>query len=158
MQIIRYLAIDLGDRRTGLAVGDTFSNIVSPAGQLEQPIAHQQGQLLLAAIAKAVLVHGAHELVVGMPYNMDGTEGPRAKGVRAFAARIAERTAKPVVFADERLTTAAADWEMAGADLTYGKKKAQRDQLAACILLRDYLKARKLEREGPAGTKSRSDE
>jgi len=138
---MRYLCIDLGDKRTGLAVGDTVTGLTSPAGVLEVPIKPQGGELLLAALVKAVSEQNPGGLVFGMPYNMDGTEGPRAKGVRAFAGRLGEKVSKPIEFQDERLTSADADWQMARSGLTRGQKKGKRDALAAATILRDFLNA-----------------
>lgn len=136
---MRHLCIDLGDKRTGLAVGDTVTRLVSPLEVLEVPVSRNAGGDLLNAIVKAVAEQGPGVLVVGLPYNMDGTEGPRAKTVRAFADRIATTTKLPVQFQDERLTSVAADWSMARSGMTHGQKKARRDALAAAEILRDYF-------------------
>ncbi|MDP1662535.1 MAG: Holliday junction resolvase RuvX [Phycisphaerales bacterium] len=136
---MRHLCIDLGDKRTGLAVGDTVTRLVSPLEVLEVPVSRNSGGDLLAAIEKAVTEQGARALVVGLPYNMDDSEGPRAKTVRAFAGRIALATGLPLHFQDERLTSVAADWTMARSGLTRGQKKARRDALAAAEILRDYF-------------------
>lgn len=144
---MRYVAVDLGDKRTGLAVGDTVTGLASPLGVLEVPIAQRGGEALLEALAAAVGeqigARDAGELVVGLPINMDGTEGQRAKLVRTFAARLGTRTGRAVHFQDERLTSAAADWTMARSGLTRGQKKAKRDALAAATILRDFLEGRK---------------
>lgn len=134
---MRYLAIDLGDRRTGLASGDDESQIVSAVGVIELPM--KPGELLLDALVAATRDHEPDELVVGLPYNMDGTEGPRAKLVRAFAERLASRLSLPVRYQDERLTSVQADWEMARSGMTHKQKKQKRDALAAAAILRDYL-------------------
>lgn len=134
---MRYLAIDLGDRRTGLASGDDESGIVSAAGLIERPM--KPGDSLLDALIAAVREHEPDALVIGMPYNMDGTEGPRAKLVRAFVDRLLPRVSLPVHFQDERLTSAQADWEMARSGMTHKQKKQRRDSLAAAAILRDYL-------------------
>ncbi len=139
---VRFLCIDLGDKRTGLALGDRVTGLVSPAGVIETPIAERAGEALLDAIAAAIdeqVGKSACELVVGLPLNMDGTEGPRAKIVRAFAARIAARTGRAVRFQDERLTSADADWSMARSGMTHKEKKKRRDALAAAAILRDFL-------------------
>lgn len=138
----RYLCIDLGDARTGLAAGDSITRIASPLKVLEVPSSADGGGALLEAIAREVesmFGDGAGDLVVGLPLNMDDTEGPRAKGVRAFAQRIASRTGRTIHFQDERLSTASADWTMARSGLTRGQKKAKRDALAAAAILRDFL-------------------
>ncbi|MCC6678705.1 MAG: Holliday junction resolvase RuvX [Phycisphaerales bacterium] len=142
---MRYLCIDLGDKRTGIAVGDAITRLATPAEVLEVPIDLNGGEALLAAIAKAIeeqIGPGAGELVFGLPLNMDDTEGPRAKIVRAFAARVAERTRRVVHFHDERLSSASADWTMSQSGLTHKQKKQRRDALAAAAILRDFLDSR----------------
>jgi putative Holliday junction resolvase len=142
---MRYVAIDLGDKRTGLAVGDSETRLVSPLTVLESPITVRSGEQLLDDLAKAigdqVSPQAAAELVVGLPLNMDGTEGPRAKLVREFAARIEKKTRRVVRFQDERLTSAEANWGMARSGMTRGEKKAKRDALAAAVVLKDFLEA-----------------
>ncbi len=143
----RYLAIDLGDKRTGLAVGDRLTGVVTPLHTLEVPITDRAGEALLLAIARAIdeqfSPHAHVELVIGLPFNMDGTEGPRAKGVRTFAARIAASLSPPrtIHFQDERLTSVDADWQMARSGRTHKDKKNIRDALAAATLLRDFLQS-----------------
>ncbi|MBL0921094.1 MAG: Holliday junction resolvase RuvX [Phycisphaerales bacterium] len=137
---MRLLCVDLGDKRTGLAVGDTETRFVSPLDVLEKPMgAGATGEALIDAVAKAAADHNAGALVVGLPLNMDDSEGPRARLVRAFAARLESRVGKPVHFQDERLTSVDADWTMAQSGLTHGQKKKRRDALAAAAILRDYL-------------------
>jgi putative holliday junction resolvase len=147
---MRYIALDLGDKRTGVAVGDAITRLVSPVGILQTPVAQADGEALLSAITQAIDEHlgkparpgwkgGAGEIVVGLPMNMDGTEGPRAKLVRAFAQRIVERTGRVVHFQDERLTSSAADWAMARTGWTHKQKKERRDALAAAAILEDFL-------------------
>lgn len=140
---VRYLCIDLGDRRTGLAVGDDATRIASPIGVLETAIDTSGGDALLDQIAHAAEEHlDAHdEIVVGLPLNMDGTDGPRAALVRAFADRIASRTGRTVRLHDERLSTASADWSMAQSGMTHKQKKERRDALAAAAILKEFLAA-----------------
>ena len=143
---MRYVAIDLGDKRTGLAVGDAITRLVTPLTVLESPVAVRGGEQLLDDLAKAVAEQlgesgrgGQGELVVGLPLNMDGTEGARAKMVREFAERLEKKTGRVVRFQDERLSSAAADWGMARSGMTRGEKKSKRDALAAGVVLRDFL-------------------
>jgi putative Holliday junction resolvase len=142
---VRYLAIDLGDKRTGLAMGDAITCVVTPVGVLEVPINADQGKSLLHAVVKAINETGPRGLVIGLPLNMDDTEGRRAKLVRAWTISLqAHLPAFPklsIHFQDERLTSADADWQMARTGLTRGEKKAKRDALAAATLLRDFLAA-----------------
>ncbi len=142
---MRYLAIDLGDKRTGLAIGDTETGIASPLAVIEIPRNREEGRALLRDLARVVVEHlgepgtSRGELVVGLPLNMDGTEGPRAKIARDFATQLATTTGRIVHLHDERLTTAAADNKMARSGLTHGQKKARRDALAAAVLLENFL-------------------
>ncbi len=133
---MRYLAIDLGDRRTGLAGGDDETGLVTPIGVLEVPT----GPPLLEALDDAVASHGPDALVVGLPLNMDGTEGPGAKQARELGEAMAVRCGRPVHYQDERLTSFGADQKMARSGRTHKQKKKLRDALAACAILEDYLK------------------
>jgi len=140
---MRYLAIDLGDKRTGLAVGDSITGVAVPLDVLEVPASERAGVALLDALAAAItnqLGTSPGELVLGLPLNMDGTDSPRAKLARDFAVRLAERTGRVVHLHDERLSSAAADWTMSQSGLTHAQKKARRDALAAAAVLTDFLK------------------
>ncbi|MEZ6242019.1 MAG: Holliday junction resolvase RuvX [Phycisphaerales bacterium] len=143
---MRYLAIDLGDKRTGLAVGDSLTKIAGPVGILDVPIDRGGGGALLDAIDAACREHlgedpARGELVLGLPLNMDGSEGPRAKLVRAFADRVRARTGRAVHLHDERRSSVRADERMARTGLTHSQKKARRDAIAAAGVLQDFLDA-----------------
>ena len=144
---MRYLAINLGDKRTGLALGDAHLRLASPVETLHIPIDREGGRALHAALRDACdrLLGAARsspgELVLGLPLNMDGTEGPRAQGARRFAETLANETGRRVHLHDERLTSAAADWAMAMSGLTHKQKKERRDALAAAALLQGFLDA-----------------
>ncbi len=135
---MRYLAVDLGAKRTGLAAGDDVTRLVQPVEVLQVP----RGPALMDALAKAVDRHGPDAIVLGMPLNMDGSEGAAAKDVRAFAAELAARTRLPVHLQDERLTSFEADARMAQSGRTHKQKKELRDALAAAAILEDWLDAR----------------
>lgn len=148
------MAIDLGDQRTGLALGDRLTRIVSPLAVLEIPRSADAGRSLLDAVKRAVRDHAPSALVVGLPLHMDGRESPRSALARHFAAQLATATGLPVHLHDERLTSADADWQLARRGLTHGQKKAKRDALAAAALLNDYLAAstvRSPRNAGPIG-------
>ena len=132
---MRYLAIDLGDRRTGLAVGDDQTNIASPIDSVE--IA--PGPELVRAICETIRKHEPDAVVLGLPLNMDGTEGPQARRVRAFGQLLSEQTDQPIHYQDERLTSFAADQRMARTGQTHKQKKQRRDAIAAAEILRDFL-------------------
>jgi putative Holliday junction resolvase len=143
---VRVLAIDLGDARTGLALGDRITNIAAPAALIETPVAREHGNALLREIARqaASILGGPREMeqatiLIGLPLNMDDTEGPRAKSVRSFAARVASELAHPVLLVDERRSTIAADARMAQSGLTHKQKKLRRDAIAAATICQAYL-------------------
>ena len=140
---MRYLAIDLGDKRTGIATGDATTRIASPVAVLDIPAAERQGQALMDAIVRTIAdfwtPRDQGELVVGLPINMDGTEGPAAKKARDIARVLGERTKRRVHLFDERLTSAEADWRMAQSGLTHAQKKARRDAIAAAAILEGFL-------------------
>jgi putative Holliday junction resolvase len=135
---VRYLAVDLGAKRTGIAAGDDVTRLVQPVEVLQVP----RGPALMDALAKAVDRHGPDALVLGIPINMDGTEGAAAKDVRAFAAELVARTGLPVHLQDERLTSFEADARMAQSGRTHKQKKELRDALAAAAILEDWLDAK----------------
>lgn len=115
-------------------------------GTVEVDINASGGMALLEALAREIdtnlgekAARSPGELVLGLPLNMDGTEGPRAKQVRSFAALLASRAQREVRFQDERLTTADADWQMARTGMTHKQKKMRRDALSAANILRDFL-------------------
>ncbi len=140
---MRYLSIDLGDKRTGIATGDSLMRIASPVAVLDVPLADRDGQALLDAIVRTIedfwTPRDPGELVVGLPLNMDGTEGPAAAKVRVLATKLAERTKRTVHLFDERLTSAEADWRMSQSGLTHAQKKARRDAIAAAAILEGFL-------------------
>ncbi len=134
---MRYLALDLGDRRTGVAVGDDATGLVTPTTVLEVP----RGPARDDAVAGVVAEHRPDAIVVGLPLNMDGTEGDRAAISRAFGDALAARLGIRVHFQDERLTSEAANQRLAGSGRTHKQKKAVRDAIAAAEILADFLGA-----------------
>ena len=139
-----YLAIDPGGKRTGLAVGDDETGHAGPVDVIEaaDPVS------LLRGVRRAVEEYAPDALVVGVPYNMDGTEGPAAKRARDLARQLGDETDLPVHLADERLTSYAADQVMKQSGLTHKQKKARRDALAAAAILHDFLMRRRPGGEG----------
>jgi putative Holliday junction resolvase len=137
---VRYLAIDLGERRTGLAVGDDATGLAEPYRVVEVKRRHDEvPDLLLRAVREAIDDHGAGALVVGLPLNMDDSEGAQAKAARVAGDAIGAAVGLPVHYQDERLTSAEADWAMAQSGMTRKQKKQLRDALAAAAILRDFL-------------------
>ena len=135
---MRFLAVDLGDKRTGLAIADEDPKMVHPLSVLEVPI----GPLLVDAIEQAIGKHDAQALVFGLPLNMDGTIGPRAKLTQEFGKKIALRTSIEVFYQDERLTSVAAEEHLSQSGKTHKQKMRVRDALAAAEILNDFLATR----------------
>ncbi len=140
---MRYLAMDLGGKRTGLAVGNDTLRLAQPLEVLHTSNPPE----LLRQLATVIEDQGPDALVVGLPLNMDGTLGPAAKQAQAFAGQLRQSFHLPVYLFDERLTSYAADQVMSGSGLTHGQKKARRDALAAAALLQDFLTAKTPDRK-----------
>lgn len=138
---MRYLCIDLGDKRTGFACGDDVLFLVQPLLVAEAPSREAQ----LVTSLKMIEEYGPDRVVLGMPFNMDGSEGPRAKLTREFGdallQRLPPRTRVTLVYQDERLSSFAAEEKLNRTGRTHGEKKALRDALAACAILEDFLRA-----------------
>jgi putative Holliday junction resolvase len=132
---MRYLAVDLGDKRTGLAVGDDELKIAQPITVLEIPI----GDLLVNAIVNAIQEQGVDALVMGLPLNMDGSLGQRVAITKTFAEKLQTATSLQLHFQDERLTSSAAEEILSGSGKTHKQKKKILDALAAAEILNDFL-------------------
>ncbi len=134
----RYLGIDAGAKRIGLAVSDPAGEIASPLKTLDAPGGAVACVPQVLEVAESFDVD---EWVVGLPLNMDGTEGPQAKAAREFAAALEMATGQPVHLWDERLSTCEANERMSRTGLTHKKKKRRRDALAAQVILQSFLDA-----------------
>jgi putative Holliday junction resolvase len=132
---MRYLCIDLGDKRTGIASGDDDTHFIAPLEVIEIP----RCPSLVDAIIRFITRHEPHAIVIGLPLNMDGSEGPAAKSAREFGADLAERSGLPIHFQDERLTSHAAEQHLHQTDRTHKQKRKLRDALAAAEILRDFF-------------------
>ena len=133
------LAVDLGKARTGVAICDKGEMLASPIGT----ITDRNLERVADKIAEYAVQRKAERLVVGLPKNMDGTEGESAQNARAFAQLLSEKCGLPVDMQDERGTTITAHSFLNVTD-TRGKKRKQAvDTLSATIILEDYLNKRK---------------
>ncbi|MCI0499367.1 MAG: 6-phosphogluconolactonase [Planctomycetales bacterium] len=132
---MRYLAIDHGQKRTGLAVCDASQTLITPCAVIETSSQRES----LDRICRVLDTEMIDAVVIGLPVNMDGTEGPRAKCVRQFAWHLAQRTSRPILFQDERLSSFEAESLAAGLDLTRKKKKKRLDAIAASAILQAFL-------------------
>ena len=132
---MRIVAVDLGDVRTGLAAGDDVVRIVQPLKVIEE----RDPARRLERVADEIDRHGADRIVVGLPLNMDGTEGEAAVAARRFGEALAGRIGVPVDYQDERLTSFDADERLKGSGLTRRGKKKVQDSIAAATILEDWL-------------------
>ncbi|MHA1525377.1 MAG: Holliday junction resolvase RuvX [Alphaproteobacteria bacterium] len=131
----RLLGLDLGDKTIGLALSDTRRTIASPLETIRRTKFQADADALLAIISE----HHIGGLVLGLPLNMNGTEGPRVQSTRAFAANLAKRTDCAIAFWDERLTTVAAERVLLAADTSRARRKVLIDKLAATYMLQGAL-------------------
>lgn len=143
---MKILAVDLGKARTGLAICDEGELLASPLAVVQE---HNTDRLC-QAIAEAAQAQKAKLLVVGLPRNMDGSEGESAQNARAFGARLEQESGIPVTFCDERGTTITAHNYLNATDTRGKRRKAVVDAVAATIILENYLMYRKNRRTEPA--------
>jgi putative Holliday junction resolvase len=131
------LAIDHGAKRAGFAVVDPLR---IAAHALDGWRGRGGEPALFEHIEKLLSERDVSTLLLGLPLDMDGGEGPRAAEVRAFAARLAARFPElEIVLYDERLTTKAAEEMLRGMDLGRGERRARRDSFSALVILKDWL-------------------
>lgn len=133
----RVFGVDYGDVRTGIAISDESRFLASGIATLKE-----NGMLRTAdRVAEEAERRGAVLIVLGLPRNMDGSEGPRAEVIRAFRGYLAERTSIPIEYWDERLTTVEAHRILSASDVGGKRRRAVVDTLAAEIILQSYLDA-----------------
>lgn len=132
------LSVDLGKARTGLAICDRGEVLASPLSVIEE----RSRERLVEKIAAAAKEAGAERLVVGLPRNMDGSEGEAAQNARQTAVLLEESTGLPVALCDERGTTITAHGYLNATNTRGKKRKAVVDAVAAVVILEDYLRRR----------------
>jgi putative Holliday junction resolvase len=130
---MRYLGIDYGQKRTGLAICDAGEMIASPLKVLTG------ASELVDCIVRIINREKVEAVVLGLPLNMDGTAGRQAKCVQEFAERIKGHIGVPLHFHDERLSSFEARGKLAGTGLTRKKKKIRMDAVAAASILQSFL-------------------
>lgn len=129
------IGLDLGTKTVGVAVSDPERRIAAPV----ETIGRQRFQLDAQRILALAGERRAVGIVLGLPINMDGSEGPRAQSTRAFARNLAQLTELPIALWDERLSTAAVERALIAADASRAKRKAVIDQHAATYILQGAL-------------------
>ena len=136
---MRILGIDYGDARVGVAVSDLLGLTAQGVGTVKNTGAKK----LMAELLKIIEEYKPETIVIGMPKNMDGTEGESAQNARAFAEKLKELTGLPVEMQDERGTTVTAHHFLNDTNTRGKKRKNVVDEVAATIILQNYLDSRK---------------
>lgn len=131
----RLIGIDLGTRTIGLALSDVGRSIASPLETIKRTKFSTDVKRLVELAAR----HGIGGLVIGLPLNMDGSEGPRAQATRAFVRNLAAHLPLPVALWDERLTTAAVTRTLLEADASRARRSDLVDKMAASYILQGAL-------------------
>ncbi|HXZ01796.1 MAG TPA: Holliday junction resolvase RuvX [Stellaceae bacterium] len=131
----RLLGLDVGTKTLGLALSDTGLLVATPFDTIRRGRFRDDVKRLVAEIER----HKVGGLVVGLPIGLDGSEGPRAQGVRQFARNLLEHVDLPLAFWDERLSTAAVEREMIAADLSRKRRAEIIDKVAAAYILQGLL-------------------
>jgi putative holliday junction resolvase len=137
---MRYLGLDLGDRRIGVAVSDETGTVASGLST----IARVGRRKDVRAVADLIRLHEVGEVVVGLPRRLDGGLGPQARKVLAFMEDLRPAARVPVVPWDERFTSVVAEQALVEGDVSRRDRKTLVDKVAAILILQNYLDYRKL--------------
>ena len=139
---MRIMGLDFGSKTVGVALSDSL--LITAQG-LEIIGRKEENKLrrTLARIDERIQEYEVTEIVLGLPKNMNGTEGERVALTREFAEKLERRTGLPVIFWDERLTTVAADKAMMEAGIRRERRKEYVDKIAASLILQGYLDSRR---------------
>ena len=133
---MRLMGLDLGERRIGIALSDPLQltaqglSVFQRSGSLKKDLAY---------LTQIIQNYEVEEVVLGLPKNMNGTEGEMALKVRSFGHALAETTGLKIIFWDERLSTNSAARVMIEADVSRKKRKEKIDQVAAVVILQNFL-------------------
>jgi len=137
--IMKILAVDYGDARTGLAISDNSEFLASPVGTIKE----WNAQRLAEKITEEAKNRQAKDIIVGLPINMNGTKGPRAEKCEEFAELLRSLTDLPVRMWDERSTTVTAHQILNETNVRGKSRKAVVDTVAATVILESYLDYRR---------------
>lgn len=129
------IGLDLGEKTIGVAVCDPAREVAAPVETIRRKKFTPDAERLAALAAERNIVG----LVIGLPLNMDGSEGPRAQSTRAFARNLARILPLPVAFWDERLSTAAMERDLIALDTSRAKRAEQIDAAAAAFILQGAI-------------------
>ncbi len=131
----RILALDLGDKRIGVAVSDTTATIAQPIGFIER----KNQQEVINSIKHYVNSYKIEKIVIGFPRSLNGSIGPRAQLVLEFSEKIKGEVKKDIVLWDERFTTVVAEKTLIKGNVKRKKRKLLVDKVAATLILQSYL-------------------
>lgn len=132
---MKLLGIDYGSRRIGVAVSDPLGMLATPFRTVDTFSDEQSVKEVCSLIEET----NAEKLVIGLPLNMDNTEGPMVKKVRDFIEKLKLKTDIPVEFSDERLSSSLVERTLIEANMSRQKRKGVRDKLAAQVILQGYI-------------------
>lgn len=131
----KLMGIDLGTKTIGIAISDAMRYSATPLETIKRAKFTADAERILALIAQ----NGVIGIVIGLPLNMDGSEGPRVQSTRAFVRNLAQKTDLPIAFWDERLSTSAVTRTLIEADVSRAKRAEVVDKLAASYILQGAL-------------------
>jgi len=131
----RLLGLDVGTKTIGMALSDVTRSVATPYHTVRRTKFTEDAVVIEAAIEE----HDVGAVVIGLPLNLDGSEGPRAQSTRAFARNLAARIAVPILFWDERLSTAAVERHLIEADASRKRRAEVIDRMAAAYILQGAL-------------------
>lgn len=140
---MRWMGLDVGQRRIGIALSDPLEFFAQGYSVLERGASLRHD---LETLNEIVIKETVEGIVVGLPKNMNGTEGVMAEKIRVFGEKLEKKSALPLIFWDERLSTVSAERVLLEADLSRKKRKQKIDQVAAVFILQNYLDFRKKNR------------
>jgi len=132
---MRSLGLDVGDKRIGVALSDPEGILASP----HTIISRKEDGADLEAITGIINQYQVEQIIVGLPYSMDGSLGKQAEKVEAFTQKLCNSTEVPIMFRDERLTTVLAKRLIQAANTKKTKKEVRDDAIAAALILQGYL-------------------
>ncbi|MGE5396581.1 MAG: Holliday junction resolvase RuvX, partial [Chitinophagales bacterium] len=132
---MRYMALDVGERRVGIAVSD----LLGITAQGVRTIEIRKPDDLMAPLKELISEYEVGMLVVGLPLNMDGTSGKKVEEIRELGELLHEKYGLPVIYQDERLSTRAVETTLITADVSRNKRRKVVDKLAAVYILQGYL-------------------
>jgi len=132
---MRILGLDIGDKKIGIAISDDLGLTAQGVGVIYRSSDKEDIKKILDYAKN----YGAKKIVVGLPKNMDGTEGPQSQIVRSFSEKLKKNSEVDLEYWDERLTTVAAEKTLIAADMSRKKRKSVIDKVAAVLILQNYL-------------------